>query len=80
MYSATPDLPPPGGAIVRRLDAGSVVGDPGERELPAVAGMRDALPPGIELDALVDAVVQRIERKVVEELERRGRWPGGELY
>jgi len=48
--------------------------------LPNVAGVSDPLPPGIGFDALVDAVVQRIERKVVEEMERRGRWRGGEVY
>jgi hypothetical protein len=54
--------------------------DPSGDGLPAVSGSPDPLPPGIGFDALVDAVVQRIERKVVEEMERRGRWRGGEVY
>ena len=35
---------------------------------------------GPAFEAVVDAVVERIERRVMEELERRGRWPGWELY
>lgn len=48
--------------------------------MPVVSGAPDPLPPGIGFDALVDAVVQRIERKVIDEMERRGRWRGGEIY
>jgi hypothetical protein len=34
------------------------------------------VPRGVQLDELVDAVVERIERKVVDELERRGQRRG----
>jgi hypothetical protein len=48
----------------------------GDVELDNVAGPADPLPPNLALDTIVDAVVQRIERRVVDELERRGRWQG----
>ena len=70
--------PPPPGSDVQAYGSWSSGLD--LDHLPNVAGVSDPLPPGIGFDALVDAVVQRIERKVIEEMERRGRWPGGELY
>ena len=36
-------------------------------------GFREALQPGGALEGLVDAVVERVEQRVIDELERRGR-------
>lgn len=48
----------------------------GELELDNVAGPADPHPPNATLDTIVDAVVERIERRVIDELERRGRRQG----
>lgn len=79
MPGAPPPPPPPPGSQVQAYGSWSSGLDL-DGQVPNVAGVSDPLPPGIGFDALVDAVVQRIERKVIEEMERRGRWPGGELY
>jgi hypothetical protein len=68
--SASTSLAAPGGAG----PAPYAWSDP---DLADVAGPADPMPPVAAFDALVDAVVQRIERRVVDELERRGRYGRG---
>jgi len=50
---------------------------PASQESP-LAG--DSPVPGVPMHELVDAVVERIERKVVDELERRGQRRGWGAY
>lgn len=45
-------------------------------DLGDVAGPADQVLPGVGFNQVVDAVVERIERRVIDELERRGRWNG----
>ncbi len=75
-----PDAPPPPqpqpAGSVPAIYGSSLVSDPGRQDQPDFAMHPDAPPPGVAFDALVDAVVERIEQRVVEELERRGRWHG----
>ena len=47
-----------------------------DADLRDVAGPPDQALPGVGFDQVVDAVVDRIERRVIDELERRGRWHG----
>jgi len=67
---ATGSLPVPTSPAQSQLMAG------GSAEFGTIGGQPDQEPPGVAFDSLVDAVVQRIERRVVEELERRGRRTG----
>jgi hypothetical protein len=69
--SAPSSLPAP--ALSREMAYEMAFEDP---DLGDVAGPHDQVLPGVGLDQVVDAVVERIERRVVDELERRGRWNG----
>lgn len=53
--------------------AGPLVGPP---PVPAVAGSGAQASANAMMDELVDAVVARIEHKVIDELERRGQRQG----
>lgn len=65
--------------VIRRVlsdDAGD--GSPRSSRTPAGSGS-GALPSarsaaGLDLDRLVDRAIERLERRIVEELRRRGRW------
>ena len=63
----------PGSATTIRRHTGHGLGDDNDiGQVGQVEDLRDTLSPAV-MDAFVDAVVERIERRVVEELERRGR-------
>ena len=49
---------------------------PLDPDLGMVAGPAEGPPPVAAFDAIVDAVVRRLERRVIDELERRGRAGG----
>lgn len=73
----SPQPPPHGsGTVPARYDSPVTRAFPDGRldlDLTEVAGPPEPVLPAVAMDALVDAVVDRIERRVVEELERRGR-------
>jgi hypothetical protein len=43
---------------------------------PTPVGVNEETPEGPNLEAIVDAVVERVEQRVIDELERRGRRQG----
>lgn len=60
-------------SVIRRtVDVNPV--DYGTGQAPVGPSSRGS---GPQLDDLVDLVVERIEQRVIDELERRGRRPGG---
>ncbi|MGX7681848.1 hypothetical protein ACSMXN_23445 [Jatrophihabitans sp. DSM 45814] len=77
------ELDAPGTEVARRLTSGgwlsSSGGDHGGPMAPQTSMIPDSRLSGAELEELVDQVVDRIEQRVVDELERRGRHriPGG---
>jgi hypothetical protein len=64
-------------SVVRRWHdpSGDAGGGPAASDVTGREGadVGEAMRPGGALDALVDAVVERVEQRVIDELERRGR-------
>jgi hypothetical protein len=83
---ATPDAPlvrravQPGGSSMSSLSPSPAPGNPPIRRLYGQSSdggtMSDETLSAAATDSLVDKVVERIERRVIEELERRGRSHG----
>ncbi|HTW17548.1 MAG TPA: hypothetical protein VMF51_20640 [Nocardioides sp.] len=72
-WSSEGPAPSTPGTVVRRWATPSGGSSATTLTGPGPSETSEALQPGGALDALVDAVVERVEQRVIDELERRGR-------